>query len=346
MQAEMFGDRACGPGNLDDYYEEISCGAVEFVGNVVGDDGGTACVPGADWQPQLLQQQHDQARRRRRARAEAVAALADDVDFAPYDNDGDGPVDALGIIYAGGGPHDGCAGRAATRRQPVAALGPHREPGSPVTGDGDTVNPYIVNSELTYALTNAWDRSDRLHGHPDDRPVRSRVRALAGPSRPVRHDGSSSGAAAWRWSAMASQYIRTINNADTPGHFDPWSKWLPGVDHSDGLRGGRPVRRVESRSRTPAEVHRFLDNPGGPDDGLRPRGGPARASTSSSRTASRRGSTRSCPAAGSSSGTSTRRRAGNQGAGHSAANAPARRHRRGRRSRRGSTGTGRPRRHR
>ena len=46
METNMFGGGASGPGDLDDYFDEISYGDLQLVGDVVGDDGGTtACVP-------------------------------------------------------------------------------------------------------------------------------------------------------------------------------------------------------------------------------------------------------------------------------------------------------------
>ena len=45
MQANMFGATATGPGNLADYYDEISYGALQIDGQVVGDAAGTDCIP-------------------------------------------------------------------------------------------------------------------------------------------------------------------------------------------------------------------------------------------------------------------------------------------------------------
>ena len=202
---------------------------------------------------------------------EAVAALVDDLDFTQYDNDNDGPIDALGIIYAGGGPHDGCAGGGTADN-----LWPHSgriaNPGSPVTADGDTINPFIINSELTYPLS-------ALPGiAPADCTVRQTIGLFAhelGHSLglPDLYDDDASpngGSGVDVWSAMASQYLGTTNNADTPPHFDPWSKWhqewLTPTGHAAGDRFVESISRAEDST----EVHRFLDNPGGPDWALGP----------------------------------------------------------------------------
>ena len=64
---------------------------------------------------------------------------------------------------------------------------------------------------------------------------------------------------------MALQYLGTTNNSDTPPHYDPWSKWHQGwitpTGHAAGDRFVESISRVEDS----AEVHRFLDNPGGVD---------------------------------------------------------------------------------
>ena len=271
MQTNMFGGGASGPGDLDDYYDEISGGDVDFVGTVVGDSGGTAdCLAltgnrnsynndgtNADGDDDLVR--------------EAVAALEDDLDFTQYDNDNDGTIDALGIIYAGGGPHDGCsAGGTADNLWPHS--GRIATPGPTVTADGDTINPFIINSELTYPLS-------ALPGIvPADCTVIQTIGLFAhelGHSLglPDLYDDDASpngGSGVDVWSAMASQYLGTTNNADTPPHFDPWSKWhqewLTPTGHAAGDRFVESISRVEDSG----EVHRFLDNPGGVDWDLGP----------------------------------------------------------------------------
>ena len=267
MQAEMFGGGASGPGDLDDYYDEISYGEVEFVGNVVGDNGGTAACLALTGNRNSYNNNTTNPDGDDDLVREAVAALVDDLDFTQYDNDDDGTIDALGIIYAGGGPHDGCAGGVTADN-----LWPHSgriaNPGPTVTADGDTINPFIINSELTYPLS-------ALPGIvPADCTVRQTIGLFAhelGHSLglPDLYDDDASpngGSGVDVWSAMASQYLGTTNNADTPPHFDPWSKWhqewLTPTGHAAGDRFVESISRAEDSE----EVHRFLDNPGGPDD--------------------------------------------------------------------------------
>ena len=125
MQTNMFGGGATGPGDLDAYYSEVSGNALQLVGTVLGDNGGTAdCVNLASnrafYNNNVANPDGDDDLVR-----EALADIDAAVNFADYDNNGDGTIDALGIIYAGGGQHDGCAtGR--EHRQPLAALGRRR----------------------------------------------------------------------------------------------------------------------------------------------------------------------------------------------------------------------------
>ena len=122
MQANMFGTAASGPGNLDDYFNEVSRGALRLDGRVVGDNGGTAaCVPLAQnrafYNNNVANPDGDDDLVR-----EALADIDPNIDFGDYDNDNDGQIDALGIIYAGGGAHDVCV-TGGEHGQPLATLG-------------------------------------------------------------------------------------------------------------------------------------------------------------------------------------------------------------------------------
>ena len=90
MQTNMFGGGASGPGDLDDYYDEISYGDLALVGTVVGDGGGTAdCVNLANnrafYNNNVANPDGDDDLVR-----EALADIDAAIDFADYDNNGDG----------------------------------------------------------------------------------------------------------------------------------------------------------------------------------------------------------------------------------------------------------------
>jgi M6 family metalloprotease-like protein/uncharacterized repeat protein (TIGR01451 family) len=261
MQANMFGATASGPGNLAEYYDEISYGALQIDGQVVGNAANTDCI--------ALPSTHDfydgAGGSADQMVTDAVAAADGHVDFSQFDNDGNGVVDALGLIYAGGGTHDGCATDDGAAGSGGDSLWPHSGGVGPLaTGDGVTVDPHIVNSELTYAISNPplpFSDCDQMQtiglfahefGH-----------SLGLPDL-YDTDGSSSGVG--RWSAMASQYISTVNNADTPGHFDPWSKWFLGwINPTDYT--GQNVSVALDRVEDNGQVARFLANPGGAERG-------------------------------------------------------------------------------
>ena len=265
MQTNMFGGGASGPGDLDDYYDEISYGDMQFVGNVVGDNGGTAdCihlannrafynnnVANADGDDDLVR--------------EALAAIDGNIDFGDYDNNNDGQIDALGVIYAGGGPHDGCAAGGRNDN-----LWPHSggvNGGQGVDGgssDPKTVNPFIINSEITYALaTPPPPTTDCTVIQTIGLFAHELGHSLGLPDLYDDDASPNGGSAIEVWSTMASQYLGTTNNADTPPHFDPWSKgfldWVTPTGHAPGDRFVEAISRVEDSG----EVHRFRDNPGG-----------------------------------------------------------------------------------
>ncbi len=258
MQTSMFGGGASGPGDLDDYFDEISYGDLQLDGTVVGDGGGTAdCVhlansrafynddgTNADGDDDLVR--------------EAIANVDPGVDFSQYDNDNDGTIDALGIIYAGGGPHDGCAaGTNADNLWPHS--GKISSPGPTVSADSKTIDPFIINSELTYAIASPGTcnqfQTIGLFAH-------ELGHSLGLPDLYDTDVGTATSGVG-SWSAMASQYLSTTNNSDTPPHYDAWSKafegWVTPTVHAPGDRFAEDISRVEDTG----EVHEFRSNPGG-----------------------------------------------------------------------------------
>jgi len=253
MQTNMFGGGASGPGDLDAFFNEISYGDLQFAGTVVGDNGGTAdCVnlannrnfynnnsTNADGDDDLVR--------------EAIADIDANVNFADYDNDNDGTVDALGIIYAGGGPHDGCATGTNSDN-----LWPHSGGlDTTATADGKTIRPFIITSEVTYALTNPslcnQMQTIGLFAHELGHSL----------GLPDLYDTDVGFGGVHTWSTMASQFLGTTNNADTPPHYDPWSKafldWITPVVHQPTDRFIESISRVEDSG----EVHQFRNNPNG-----------------------------------------------------------------------------------
>lgn len=249
METNLFGGGASGPGDLDDYFWEISYGNLTLDGTV---EGGGGCYGLANNQANY-DVGPDDARDLVR---EAIDLADGDVNFADYDNDGDGKVDALGIIYAGGGAHDGC--KAST---PPDNLWPHSWDleSDYATDDGVSVRHYIIQSEITYGLADGiCDEMQTvgLFAHEFGHAL----------GLPDYYDTDDSSEGVGYWSAMASQFLDTVNSADTPPHYDPFSKWWLGwltpTDYT-GFTGDGPIPQVE----TTGFVARFLDNPDGPQIG-------------------------------------------------------------------------------
>ena len=92
-------------GSVRDYYRFASQGQLDYISDVYGPYtskhsmrfyGGNASIGGSDSNPLELC-------------IEAIKSLPDDVDFSLYDNDGDGVVDNVHIIYAGYGEEAGAS---------------------------------------------------------------------------------------------------------------------------------------------------------------------------------------------------------------------------------------------
>lgn len=257
MQANMFGATATGPGNLEDYFDEISDGDLQVDGRVVGNQAGTDCIAlpeshgfydtgaGSAWE--LVE--------------DAVEAADDWVDYDDFDNDGDGLVDQMGIIYAGGGPHDGCDVDNGANGGGGDDLWPHFNGGNNTGTDDDAdVRNYILNSELTRApAANApcnVIQTIGLFAHEMGH----------GLGLPDLYDTDGSSPGVSFWSAMASQYRSTTNLADTPPHYDPWSKaFLDWVAPTDVTNQNTIVSldQVDDSQ----EVLQLLANPGGVQQG-------------------------------------------------------------------------------
>ncbi len=250
MQDNMFGTTSSGPGNLEDYYEEISYGDLDIDGTVVGNNA-NGCVTLANSKAYY----DTGAGSAVDVVNEAVAAVDGYVNFNTYDNDANGFVDAMGIIYAGGGPHDGCD----TDNFPDGSGGDNLWPHSSGTGGTATneadVNPYIINSEVTFpAAGGACNQIQTigLFAHEFGHSL----------GLPDLYDTNGGSEGTGAWSTMGSQYQSTVNLADTPPHFDPWSKWFEGWITPTDLTGADQVVNLD-QVETSGEVVQLLLNPGG-----------------------------------------------------------------------------------
>nr|WP_274387595.1 M6 family metalloprotease domain-containing protein [Salsipaludibacter albus] len=252
FQGILGGGSATGPGNLEDYYREISYGDLELDVTVEGGAGGCYTLPDSRATYNSGSKDHFDLMN------EAVDLADGDVDFSQYDNDGDGVIDALGIIYAGGGTHDGCFADNGAAGSGDDNLWPKSRNQTYATDDGvDTFN-FIINSEITRATDGVCDEAQSigLFAHELGHSL----------GLPDLYDSDNSSAGVGSWSAMASQYLTTTVLADTPPHFDPWSKWILGwisPDDKTGFSGNGAIDQVEDNG----YVIQLLDNPDGPEEG-------------------------------------------------------------------------------
>jgi len=253
MQANMFGATASGPGNLNAFFKENSYNTLDLVGTVRGDSPNTACATLANdrafYNDETTNADGDDDLVR-----EAVSLVDPYIDFANYDNDNDGNVDALGIIYAGGGPHDGCTAGSNSNN-----LWPHSgglADSGVASGDGKTIDRFIINSEITHpAGSNTCNQIQTigLFAHELGHSL----------GLPDLYDTDSSSWGDGSWTTMSSQFRSTTNLADTPPEYDAWSKafegWVTPIVHQAGDRVLESLSQVEDTG----EVHEFLNNPGG-----------------------------------------------------------------------------------
>ena len=257
----MFGGGATGPGDLDAYYSEVSGNALQLVGTVLGDNGGTAdCVNLASnrafYNNNVANPDGDDDLVR-----EALADIDATVDFADYDNNNDGTIDALGIIYAGGGR----ARRLRDRRRTPTTSGRTRAASAGAGSRRRSEDREPVHHQLGDHVRAGQRASacDRLQSDPDDRAVRARVRTLARDSRPVRHRHRHVAVGCRSWSAMANSVPEHDEQCGHATALRPVEQGVPRLDHADGARTERPLRREHLAVEDSGEVHQFLANPGG-----------------------------------------------------------------------------------
>jgi M6 family metalloprotease-like protein/uncharacterized repeat protein (TIGR01451 family) len=247
LQAGMFGTTASGPSNLAEYYNTVSGGMFQMLGDVAG--------------PVTLTNKKDHYNSTAGGAAALVAeavALADpSVNFKPYDNDANGVVDDLVIIYAGGGPHDGCY---TTNPDPTPnELWPHSGgAGAVATDDAVTINPYIINSGTTSAYSGPGCQAMQTIGLI----VHEFGHALGMPDLYDTSKVDMSEGGVGSWSPMASEFSGVVAVGDAPGIYDPWNLWFEGWITPTERTGQNQGFYLEQYSSTRDAVQ-LLPNPAG-----------------------------------------------------------------------------------
>jgi M6 family metalloprotease-like protein len=245
MQANLFGAAASGPGNLTDYFAEVSGGAFGLVGNVVGPF--TVANDKNDYDDGPLTAQN--------LVSEAVALADPSVDFSIYDNNQDGVVDGVFVCYAGGGADCGAYYGADPNTN---NLWPHywSVPGIPVDGGARSIQPYVVCPEL---LWSGGIRTIGVYAHEFGH--------ILGLPDLYDTDGTSEGVGHWCLMGSGSWTSNTpgYENGESPAHLSAWCKsWMNWVTPTN-LTGAGAVRSVP-QAETSAFALQLMDNFAGPND--------------------------------------------------------------------------------
>ena len=203
----LFSTGTYATGSMRDFYREASYGKLDVVGQVSGRvaDAGWYRAPrpksyytngnyGFGTYPQNAQRL-----------VEDVLDLADPhVNFSPYDNDGDGTIEALVLI---------CAGIGGEQSGDVNDIWSHKWGITPQTSDGKTISTYFMAPENGRVGVMAHELGHLLMGWPDLYDT----------------DYSSAGTASWDLMAGGSWN----GGGDTPAHPDGVVQDTRRLDHPD-----------------------------------------------------------------------------------------------------------------
>lgn len=246
--ANLFGATPTGPGNMVDYYEEVSYGALSLVGTVVGpytlandkndyDDGPLS-------HPDMV--------------AEAIALADGDVDYNDFDNDGDGWVDNVAVMYAGNGPDNS----GYTGADPdVNRLWPRASSlGAPVAVDGINAQTYYIAPELLNS--NPRLRTIGVYAHEFGHK-------LGLPDLYDTQDAPDDSDGIGHWCLMSTgswcSSSPSFENGEAPAHMSAWCKqylgWVTPID----LTGSDIGQNMPQAETNPFAVQ-LGANAGGPDD--------------------------------------------------------------------------------
>jgi M6 family metalloprotease-like protein len=218
-------------GCLKAYYSEVSYGAFTIDGTVVGfytasqdrDYYRYGSGTFLEWQRAAML-----------AREAVVAAQSAGVDFAPFDNNGDGYVDGLFIVHVGPGAEAGYSNYPWSHSWGIAWAGL-----SPVYASGKTINAYTMEPEMVWAgVRTTIGVYAHEYGH-----------AIGLPDL-YDTDYSSSGVGDWCLMSFGS-WNGPSGDGQSPSHPSAWCKqrlgWLPVNQlYSDVL--SCPIDQVETNS--------------------------------------------------------------------------------------------------
>jgi len=250
IQSNLFGGGATGPGDLKDYYKEISYNGLTL-------SSGPGGIP--NWVTANNNRSYYNTYDRVRGLVTEAIQKADAAgfNFAPYDNDSDGSVDAVVVVYAGCGPDVG----ALCTDLPPDAMWPHQWTlAAPVTVDGKQASVYTIQPELLWSTTIRTigvfaHELGHTFGLPD---LYDTV--------PGGTSSDAQGIGHWGLMGTGSWTSNTpgTENGESPAHMSAWEKWFMGWVSPILLQGSTnnsSIPQVETTS----TVSQLLSNPNGGD---------------------------------------------------------------------------------
>jgi M6 family metalloprotease-like protein len=246
-QNNLFNGGASGPGDLKDYYREVSYNALTL-------SSGPGGIP--NWVTADNDRSYYNTYDRVRGLVTEAIQKADAAgfNFAPYDNDNNGSVDAVVVVYAGCAPYWGAGPWCVD--PPPDAMWPHQWTlAIPVTVDGKQASVYTLQSELLwYTTMSTIGVFAHELGHTFELPD----------LYDIDYDSEGTG----HWGLMGSGCWTSNNpgteNGESPAHMSAWEKWFMGWVTPTLIQGSTnnsSIPQVE----TNATVYQLLPNPGGVD---------------------------------------------------------------------------------
>jgi immune inhibitor A len=218
----FFSTSAIATGSVAEYYREVSGGLIDIVGEVVGpytmpkplswyaNDNYGIGKPSGEPRANILAR-------------DAAKAADPDVDFGPYDNDGNGFVDAFIVVHAGrGGEETGDPGDVWSHKWVLP---------DEYEADGTTIYAYLTIPEDAKLGVSAHELGHLLFGFPDLYDI----------------DYTSEGIGNWCLMAGGSWN----GGGDTPAHPSAWCKANQGWVNVDTVASTRTLSLVNvGESRT------------------------------------------------------------------------------------------------
>jgi len=216
-------------GSLKEYYTEVSYGAFTIDGTVVGF---YTASQNRDYYRYGTGTDLEWQRAAGLAREAVVAAQNAGVDFAPFDNNGDGYVDGLFVVHVGPGAESGNSNYPWSHSWDLASAGL-----SPVSANGKTINGYTMEPEMVWAGTRA---TIGVYAHEYGHAI----------GLPDLYDTDYSSSGVGKWCLMSGgSWNGPGSNGMSPSHMSAWCKqrlgWLSvNQIQSDVL--GQPIDQVET----------------------------------------------------------------------------------------------------